>query len=720
MMPGPEQALDSPRFCRALDDAGWRWTAGRTRGLLSGMPVTLPHCWNAAEEYLPGVLPRRGWATYQLDFDLPEWDGQKEWRLRCGGFYGVGEAWINGQSIGRFNGDYLGFDLEATDALQAGPNRIVIQVCNRYSRNILPGIPDPDFHLYGGLGGDMHLAALPRVRLSRSDCQVAMDASRPRGVCVEIGMANRGGSCAGTSVQIAIRDPVGRVVAESQPVEVVLSPDETARREIRCSIPDAQSWSPETPALYAVEAILWQDGRVLDRLSWNFGLRTARFDREQGFTLNGRPLVLRGVNRHENVPGLGFALPHALHEADARQSKAMGLNFVRLSHYPQSPAFLDACDRLGLLVYVELCSWKKIRGGGWLAAAESQLGRIIRRDRHHPSVVLWGLGNEGRHRKAYLRLKELAHTLDPSRPTIYAENHAYRARRKMTAGLADVWGLNYEFDAMDFARSSSPTGCVVVSECANLPYARRGHWPAEAQQLKLIRDAVQRVEGAGPGAAGWALWCFADYATPRRRRWFRECGVLDGWRTPKMAADWLQARQDSRPFLSVRGDWSFAAGLRRRLYVVTNCAEVQILRADGARETLPTPLPDLYEIDLDFDGAPACFLGRHAAGSAEVQLIPWGAPTAFSLRADSMAPGLFRCSLQVVDAQGVAVKGYEGEAHARFPASVRASLVGGESIPVHAGEAVFYAELAGDAGEIALECRLDVFSPQIFFLRRTP
>ncbi|HAL92327.1 MAG TPA: hypothetical protein DCM68_04800 [Verrucomicrobia bacterium] len=716
MRPDPQPALDSPRFCRALDDAGWQWMEGRARGLLSGSPVTLPHCWNAAGEYLPGVLPRRGWATYQLDFDLPEWDGQREWRLRCGGFYGVGQAWLNGQSIGRFNGDYLGFDLEATGALQAGPNRIVIQVCNRYARNILPGIPDPDFHLYGGLGGGMHLAALPRVRLSRDDGPMTMDETHPGDVCVEIGMANRGGSCAGTSVQIAIRDPAGRVVAESQSVEVALSPDETARREIRCTIPGAQLWSPENPVLYAVEATLRQGGRVLDRLSWNFGLRTARFDREQGFTLNGRPFVLRGVNRHENVPGLGFALPRALHEADARQIKALGLNFVRLSHYPQSPAFLDACDRLGILVYAELCSWKKIRGGGWLAAAESQLERMIRRDRHHPSLILWGLGNEGRDRKVFLRLMELARTLDPSRPTIYAENHAYRARRKKTAGLTDVWGLNYEFDALDFARSSAPSGCVVVSECANLPYARRGHWPAEAQQLQLIRDAVQRVEGAGPGAAGWALWGFADYATPRRQRWFRECGVVDGWRVPKMAADWLQARYGAAPFLSVRGDWSFAAGPRRRLYFVTNCTEIKILRAEGSSETRATPVPDLYEIDLDFDGGPIRFVGN----GAEATLLPWGEPARFSVRTETMASNLFRCWLQVADEHGAPVQGFEGDARIRLPAGARGSLVGSERAPVHAGAAAWTVETARPAEKIAMECAVDGFPAQTIFLGGAP
>jgi hypothetical protein len=466
-----------------------------------------------------------------------------------------------------------------------------------------------------------------------------------------------------------------------------------------------------------------------DQIAWTFGMRTARFDRTSGFMLNGKPILLRGVNRHENLPGFGGALPRPLHRADAFRIKEMGLNFVRLSHYPQSPAFLEACDRLGLLVYAELCSWKRIRGGRWLAAAETQLERMIRRDRHHPSIILWGLGNEGRHRRAFQRLQALARSLDPARATIYAENHAHRARRKKTVGLTDVWGINYELEAMDFARRSAPTGCVLVAECANLPYASRGHWPSEAQQTRLIRDAVQRVEGAGPGAVGWTLWCLADYATPRRQRWFRECGVLDGWRAAKMAADWIKSRYGASPFISIRGDWSSASGPRRRLYLITNCPEVRILRADGTCRLLATLVPDLYELDLLFDGGPIRFVGRRFGCTAEARLDPWDAPVGFALRAEPpLADGrphaspVLRCRLQVFDGHGAAVMGYEGEARISLPEGIRASLIGGDRLPVHGGQATFHVEAPLFAAEVPLACTLDDFPPATLrlFSRETP
>lgn len=712
-----------PRPGLPLDDAGWRWTAGRVApskpgGACSGIAVRLPHCWNAHEEFIRGVVPQRGWATYQLDVELPRREPDREWRLCCEGFYGFGRAWVNARPAGAFNGDYLGLDLDLSDTAREGWNRITLHVCNRYSRGILPGISDPDFHLYGGMGGGMTCVSLPRVRLVRDACRIIVDEADPDGVVAELELENRSGRTAVVSLQIDIRDPSGALASTAESADIALLPGGKASRLIRCPIRAPRLWSPDSPSLYSVEATIRDAAQMRDRLAWTFGIRTVRFDPATGFTLNGRAIPLRGVNRHENLPGFGGALPRPLHLADACRIKEMGLNFVRLSHYPQSPAFLDACDRLGLLVYAELCSWKQIGGGRWLAAAEVQFERMIRRDRHHPSIILWGLGNEGRHRRAFQRLQSLARSLDPSRATIYAENHAHRARRKKTVGLTDVWGLNYEIEAMDFARRTAPTGCVLVSECANLPYASRGHWPSEAQQTILIRDAVARVEGAGPGAIGWTLWCLTDYATPRRQRWFRECGVLDGWRAAKMAADWIRSRYGASPFISIRGDWSSASGPRRHLYLITNCPEVQMLRADGSGRRLATPVPDLYELDLLFDGGPIRFVGHGSGGTAEAHLDPWDAPVGFALCADPPladerpnASPVLRCRLQVLDGQGAAVMGYEGEARISLPEGIRASLIGGDRLPVHGGQATFYVEAPLPAAEVPLGCTLDDFPP---------
>jgi len=238
------------------------------------------------------------------------------------------------------------------------------------------------------------------------------------------------------------------------------------------------------------------------------------------------------------MPGFGRALPLPQHRRDAELIKAMGLNFVRLSHYPQHPEFLDACDELGILVYAEVASWKSVRGGRWLSRACRQMRDMVVRDRNHPSVILWGMGNEGRHRKAFQELYAICKELDPERAVTYAENHLYRARRKGAIGLPDVWGLNYEFDALEEGRDASRLRCVVVSECSNYPHTERGNAEAEETQLETIKADLARIQDL-QYVAGFALWCFNDYATLRKQRYKRYSGLVDAQRVPKASARWL-------------------------------------------------------------------------------------------------------------------------------------------------------------------------------------
>jgi beta-galactosidase len=246
------------------------------------------------------------------------------------------------------------------------------------------------------------------------------------------------------------------------------------------------------------------------------------------------------------MPGYGSALPHAQHRRDAETIKGMGLNAVRLAHYPQHPAFLDACDELGILVYAEIATWKSVTTGKWLDAAERQLRGMILRDRHHPSIILWGLGNESRSRAAYERLGDIAHELDPDRFTIYAENHLYRAKRENALNLVDVWGCNYELDVLDEVPDYCATGVALVSECSNSPHAVRGDTAMEQDQVERITRDLDTI-AAHPACAGFFIWSFQDYATLRKKRYIRHCGLVDAWREPKKAALMLKERFGDKP-----------------------------------------------------------------------------------------------------------------------------------------------------------------------------
>jgi hypothetical protein len=518
-------------FVRRRASRSWLRTAGDGG-------VNLPHCWNERDAFQPGLAYYRGWGSYRRTFSLDanpvECADSYQWFLVSEGFYGTGDVWLNGRKLGAVDGQYLGFRFDVTNALvRDGLNRLGIRLTNRCRSDVLPGIRMPDFLLYGGLSGRIWLERIPMTHIED--------------VCVRTQVGTDGQTVATIDHAVVGADVVGCRLAwrilDASGVEVagVSVPLKRGRVDLCLVVPDPQVWDVDAPCLYQAEGAIWSGETIVDRVTLRFGVRSAEFRYGAGFFLNGRRVWLRGCNRHESMPGFGRALPLWMHREDAELIKAMGLNFVRLSHYPQHPSFLDACDELGILVYAEIASWKSVRGGRWLTKACRQMEDMVRRDRHHPSVILWGMGNEGRHRRAYRRLHSLCKQLDPDRAVTYAENHLYRARRKGTLGIPDVWGVNYELESIDEAARAARLNSVVISECSNYPHTERGNRDAEQQQIAIMRRDLSEIESK-PSVAGFALWCFNDYATLRKERFRRYSGVVDAWRLPKASAYWLSLR----------------------------------------------------------------------------------------------------------------------------------------------------------------------------------
>ena len=512
-------------------NSGWVFRRGRVDrawldGEGDGQSVRLPHGWNAIEEFQPGREYYRGPAAYRLFFTLPEQPAPGRWRLRSHGFYGTGVLRVNGQPAGIFSGDYLGWNADLGDRLRPGDNLLSCTLTNACSRHILPGIHDPDFLLYGGLAGGAWLEWLPALHWDEDSLWIS-SRDGPDGtveVSLEVLAMNDQAREVPAEVRLEILPPAvpgQNGLAKQQTVlDVVVPPGGQTLCRLSLTLPRAARWSNRTPWLYTARLRLRSADGAGEELTRRFGIRRLEWRPNQGLFRDGEPVALRGCNRHEQMPGFGNALPDGLHRLDAQALRDAGCNFVRLSHYPQSPHFLDACDREGLFVMPELASWKSVRGGRWLRQATSQLARLVRRDRHHPSVLLWCLGNESRHRRAYLMLDAIAKANDPEkRPTLYAENHIRRARRKRTLGVTDIWGVNYELDALAAGRAASRLQCALVTECSNMPLTSRGDIEAEAaQRAQMASDIARAVDEAD----GFAVWSFNDYATQRKKRYLRQ------------------------------------------------------------------------------------------------------------------------------------------------------------------------------------------------------
>ncbi len=650
--------------------------------------VDLPHCWNGADTFQPGLAYYRGPGTYWKKFRVPD-DVEPErdtfLSLVLEGFYGTGHAWLDNEHLARLDGEYLGTEIDLPVLEPGAEHSLRIRLTNRCSRSTLPGNPMPDFLLYGGLAGRVKLVQKRKLHFWAESLilLIAPDSETACRVSLGWSLRNRSNRERSVAVRWQVIDASGRTVGDS-------GAGSQARIAGRCSVDGQASflvdpivpWDVTNPVLYQLRGELLEGDRVIDRLERRIGFRTAVFS-PSGFHLNGERLLLRGCNRHESMPGAGNALPLEQHREDAALLKEMGFNFVRLSHYPQHPAFLDACDELGILVFAEIASWKSVRGGAWLRHARRQLKRMIQRDRHHPSVILWGLGNEGRHRGAFLAMDALAHDLDPARATIYAENHLHRARRKRTLGLTDVYGVNYELDVLGEVGAHCRAGAILVSECSNEPHTERGDLEAEARQVERILCDLEVVT-AHPNAAGYALWCFNDYATLRKDRYRRFSGVVDAWRVPKMAAAAHQALVASEPMLRVFADWPRTAGSGPgTVHLVSNCERIQWSCGHAQGEL---DVAGVYtRLQIDAPGDRMTFRGRKGGHIVEVETFPYGPASRLRMIAERDKAEVRRGEslsilVRVEDEEGRCVRGWSGLV--RVASEGRARLL----IPTATGE----------------------------------
>ncbi|MBN2302720.1 MAG: hypothetical protein JXN60_09415 [Lentisphaerae bacterium] len=571
--------------------ASRRWLAGSSD--LNGLVVDLPHSWNETDVFQAGVEYYRGEGSYRKNFVIRHSAEDKNrwaWYLEADGFYGTGTLWINGRRVSRVDGQYLGFRLNVGDALNFDCENVIgIALDNRPHRYVLPGINMPDFLLYGGLSGRMRLVCLPALHIRRDSVRVICEdvLSAKPSVRTNFTISNTSLKVRRGKFVVELCDMSGDVLVQSDPISLdIPSQSSVDAPEVMIEASAVRLWSPKSPNLYKVICrVLGDDNsdQAEDCVALTIGFREAVFEPKQGFFLNGERLTLVGCNRHESMPGFGNALLDGMHRRDAEILKDMGCNFVRLSHYPEHPCFLNACDELGILVYAEIATWKSVRSGRWLKAACRQMRDMVLRDRNHPSIIVWGMGNESRSRDAYLALRDVVRKLDPGRPVTYAENHFYRAVRERTLLIPDIWSTNYEFEAIEEGCESSGLKNVVVSECSNYPLALRGSFNDELAQVALIEKDLKTI-GNSPHVAGFLLWCLTDYSTLRKNRYKRYSGILDAWRLPKMSSSLLTALYCNKPYIKGFCDWMAAQkGNQADVHVFTNCENVVLKTASGKR-----------------------------------------------------------------------------------------------------------------------------------------
>ena len=703
--------IETPLRMRHDLSLGWEFVQGRVgRGWLRGRGdggemVDLPHCWNDRDTFQHGRRSYTGWGAYRRIFELPPAGGGFR-RLHSEGFYGVGDVWLDGARLARVDGQYLGFDIDLPGSLTAGPHVLAVRLDNFFHRNVLPGKRDPDFLLHGGLAGRVWIERMPALHMDTDRVEVVCTPGSEDSEIVEMrctvnhlaASPPRGELC------WTLSDADGSPVAAAEPVSIGDGTEVAST-----TIPKPRCWSPDDPQLYWADGRLETDDGVADVVRVRFGITRAEFRPDEGFFLDGARVDLHGCNRHAAIPGFGNALPEELHRTDAQLLADYGCNFVRLSHYPQHPVFLDACDDLGIMVYAEIASWKSVRSArAWRRAARRQMHDLILRDRHHPSVILWGMGNESRSRRAYVELKAIARKLDPGRPVTYAENHLYRARREHTVGIPDVWGVNYELEVLEEACDASRLRNVILSECCNHPTSVKGDDREELTQVATLEREWELMMDR-PYLAGHAVWSLTDYATEHRRRFRRQTGLFDAWRRPKMAAELFRARYAEEPFISLFVTRSTDAGEDRELHVFSNCGWIE-LGIDGEPfATLEGALHHRARIDGGFEEIRAN--GVRQGLPAEAVIRRWGEATSVGLTINDTTPSIGETrtvDLVILDADGVRVRDWNGHVHLETEGDARLrTYTDTDQVVMARGEGRAYLTLGHRAEEIVVTATAD-------------
>ena len=529
---------------------------------------------------------------------------EEEWKnqtllLTFEGAAHIAEVFVNGVKIGEHRNGYTAFTLDISKFVRYGAeNSIAVRLNTREDNNVPPFGYVVDYMTYGGIYRDVYLDIRPMVYIqdvfakSHLLHETENEDGEPWDIS-DVRMTTKltiHGNANGLQIRQYLNDL--QIKEEHQTIEPFKEIENNAS-EMRISnytLAGQKVWDVEHPYLYTLTTQLIKEEQVVDEVKTTVGFRKSQF-RQDGYYLNGRKLKIRGLNRHQSYPYVGYAMPQSMQEFDAEILKnELGVNAVRTSHYPQSHYFLDACDRLGLLVFTEIPGWQHIGNEEWKNQAVFNVEEMVLQYRNHTSIILWGVRiNESQDDdEFYIRTNEAAHRLDDTRPTGGVRAH------KNSHLFEDVYTYN------DFVHDGMTKGCekkksvtsnqkkpYLVSEYNGHMFPTKNFDCEEHRVEHAIRHAnVLDAVAKETDICGSFGWCMFDYNTHKDfGSGDRICyhGVMDMFRNPKYAAAVYESQSEDHDVLEVATSMDIGEhpGCNRgNTYLFTNADSVRMYKND--------------------------------------------------------------------------------------------------------------------------------------------
>ncbi len=581
-----------------FDDRAWR-------------RLDLPHDWavelpfdprgdgNHGSKAVGRNFPENSVGWYRKTIDIPESDRGRRLSLVFDGVYRDSVVWVNGHYIGTQPSGYTSFTYDISDYLNyGGKNVIAVRV----------DATGEEGWFYEGAGIYRHvwMTKTAPVHVAPWGTFVHSAISKENAeVTAEVAVRNEGHEDQPFTIEQQIHGPDGRLVADQTGVPVRVSGEAESDVSMTINVKDPALWSIDHPQLYKMTTIIRNATGILDTYVTPFGIRTATFDPDKGFFLNGQHVELKGIDNHQDFAGVGVAAPDALIDWRLRQLKKIGVNGLRMSHGPPTPELLDAADRLGFVVIDEH------RMMGTTPEIKDELTSLVKRDRNHPSVILWSVGNEEwalewteLGTRLASEMQWVVHNIDPTRRTTAALSGSSEG-----VSLADdVAGFNYNTQhKIDLFHAAHPEKPSVMTEEGSTT-ATRGIYVDDPEHVHLaaydrearpgqsssIQEAWQFVH-ARPFVSGMFVWTGFDYrgeTTPFG--WpaiSSQFGMLDTTGVIKDSGYYLQSVWTDTPMVHLLPHWNWSGreGQPIDVWAYSNADEVELFLNGHSLGRKPMP-----------------------------------------------------------------------------------------------------------------------------------
>jgi len=631
-----------------FDDSKWR-----TLRLPHDWAVELPFVRDEHQQshgYKP--LGRRypetsvGW--YRRTFEIPVSDRGRRIKFEFDGAFRSVLVFVNGCFVGRNDNGYAPFEFDGTDFINFGAsNTITIRVDASFG--------DGWFYEGAGIYRHIWLTKTDAIHLGKWESTARTTFNANEGtVALATVVENEGATAAGARVSWKIMDPTGKTVATAESVSLTVAMDGKTNFSATTKLPNPILWSVDTPNLYSALVTVETEGKIRDTERISFGIRTAVFDADKGFFLNGKSLKIQGTCNHQDHAGVGAALPDRLQYFRLGVLKEMGSNAVRTSHNMPTPEWVEACDRMGMMM---MCETRMMSSND---EGLAQLETMVKRYRNSPSIVLWSIGNEENQLQseaAELGVKiaetmvRRVHELDPTRVVSAAVNGD---NKKGISDALDIIGFNYTLKSPDEFHRKHPTRPIFGSETASA-ISTRGVYSTDALRNTLSAYDVNPVPwgelaeewwkfyGTREWAAGGFAWTGFDYrGEPTPYGWpsiSSQFGIVDLCGFPKDTFFYYKAWWSKEPVLHLFPHWNFEGreGELIPVWVHSNLDSVELFVNGQSVGSQTVPRLGHVEWKVKFVAG-----GLEARGSRNGKVVlterheTTGLPTSIRLSADRM------------------------------------------------------------------------------------